>query len=330
MGYRATRRLTSYIVTALQSGKCLLLSTNFIIGMFIDRVVILLLPIFSAEHRYSLGSTAETYNDGASASRSSQQPMVPPVPQHESLEAPRALGAYRSGNSLQESSPSNSSDGFGASSPNTGGSPYDDTEPMVSSYARQQDTTPPNLRPSGGAQQQSSRSGYFGQPAQTVSYDQQPRGYAYSPATPSSAYTSQAPTPSRRQDPVTPPPVQGLPRPKPGARRASTQATQTLAQAQSQTQQTPTQTAPPARGFTLTDPGVVTPAGSNPNVRRVLRNSKRSSTTPTGGYGGPAGGTTSPPPPSTSSHGGGGGRGRGSPSQLPPGAAPPQYPRYGS
>ena len=37
------------------------------------------------------GSTAETYNDNASASRNSQQPMIPPLPQQDSLGASHAL-----------------------------------------------------------------------------------------------------------------------------------------------------------------------------------------------------------------------------------------------
>lgn len=275
--------------------------------------------------------------------------MVPALPQHNSLEAPRTVGGYHSGGaSMRDESPSNSSDGFGApgGSPSAGGNGgYDESEPIINSYARQtqaqHETTPPHFRPGASGQfSQPPGSGYFNQPPQTVSYDQQAQGggYPYTNPTssPPSAYSTPPPASSRRQETrdVVPPPAQGLPRPKPGgARRASAQTPQSQSPVPApQSRQAPS----PNRGYTLTDPGVVNPpaSASNPNVRRISRTGgqpKRTSTTPVGGY---PSGATSPPPPSVSSQGGGDAQGQGrnrrSTAQLPPGAAPPQYPRYGS
>lgn len=241
------------------------------------------------DHRYSLNSSAETYNDAASASRSSQQPMVPL--HSDSLGAPRAH--YHSGTSLRDPSPSNSSDGFGQPHGNNG-SPYDESEPIVPSYTRDRHASASAL-----PAPQHSASGYFSQPP--VQPYEPSGGYMNTPASGASSSSSPA---------GPPPPVQGLPRPsKPVSSRRTSQ-----------------QQPPPSRGFTLTDPGVVnpSPSSSNPNVRRVSRQGKRSSTTPVGG-------PTSPT--STSSHAGDTSHGASRRStqaapQLPPGAAPPQYPRY--
>ena len=270
----------------------------------------------SIEHRYSLGSTAETYNDNASAFRNSQHPMVSALTQQDSLEAPRV--AQQGGPSLRGSSPSNSSDGFGGAAPVSGGSPYDETEPIIPSYTRQnQETTPTNLRPGGGYYSQQSGNSYYGQPPQPVSYEQQSGGYMYSPTAPPSAHTTQPAPSSRRPEADTVPPVQGLPRPsKPVVRRQSAQPGPSAAQSP-----VSVPAGPPTRGYTLTDPGVVNPAPGAPSVRRVSRNSKRISTTPAAGYG-----NAPSPPPSNSSHGGHTTRRpTGGPAQLPPGAAPPRY-----
>jgi hypothetical protein len=268
---------------------------------------IVLISIFrSVEHRYSLGSTAETYNDNASASRNSQQPMIPPLPQQDSLGAPRTL--LQGESSLRGSSPSDSSDGLGGAAPVSGGSPYDDTEPIIPSYSRQnQESTPPSLRPGGSHYPQQGGTSYAGQSPQNAPYGHQP-----------SAVHATQPTPApRRFEAAEPlPPAQGLPRPsKPVMRRQS---------AQLGTSPTQIPPAPPTRGYTLTDPGVVNPDSSSHNVRRVSRNSKRSSTAA------PGYGNAPSPPPSTSSHGGHTRRSTAPRAQLPPGAAPPQYPRYGS
>lgn len=245
--------------------------------------------------------------------------MVPTS--QDNLEAPRTL--HPGGNSLRGSSPSNSSDGFGGAAPVSGGSPYDDTEPIISSYTRQrQESTPPHLRSGGSHYPQQSGTSYHGQSPQTTPYDQQRGGYMYSPTTPASTYTTQPTSSSRHAEAEALPPVQGLPRPsRPVVRRQTAQPAQTTSQSAAHVP-----AGPPTRGYTLTDPGVVNPTPGPPSVRRVSRNSKRSTTTPTT----PAGyGNAPSPPPSNSSHGGHTRRATGAPAQLPPGAAPPQYPRYG-
>jgi len=232
------------------------------------------------DRRYSVGSASvsESYTETVSASRHSQQAMLPTVA------APRLPEYPHRTPSPSESSNHVSRSGEGGdSSPPSDYVAIDDREPIIPRPSQQARASPsessayvrqgiPNPSPTYNSEMQNAHR--YAQP-QAVSYDQQP-------------YAQDRDRGSLSVRPPVPP--TGLPR--------------------------PTHARGTSRGVTLSDPGVV-PAGPE-SVRRVPRQGKRTSVGPPS--------IVQPQPrsgsrtPSRMSSG---------PSGLPPGAAPPQYPRGG-
>lgn len=250
----------------------------------------LLFILFSRnDKRYSMGSTAETYTDTLSASRHSQQAMITPGQYDESPYGQRYLDAPRPG-------PAAGSYNFRDSSPSNSSnglsrSAEDEGFTPPTGYSANEESEPIIPRQSQQGSTSADPTAYVRQGVPAPAYTSETQN-AYRYVQPQAVSYDQQPYPAYVQEPepVSPqlPPPRGLPRPS---------------HARSQ-----------SRGVTLTDPGVVPAADS---VRRVARNGKRSSTSMAAASS--QQGPSNPRPASRASR---------TSTALPPGAAPPQYPRY--